>query len=227
MLECCGFCSHCGFILGDEEDIVPVCITDKDRPVDLNNTVCGYNNLKLVNKSPITNVLEVKGYYDSENNVISCSGLVMLREDLTFEGIVKSGITNEEKIVLGYLPHLLGMQLIALDSFNNPLTFNGVSNGREIYGYWSEFVEDESIDKGDCRIEFTELGFSLPTIYEIAQKVGDILLKMNNRNFTFYRSVIDSTDRMAGAFIESIEKNKDDIQKQKCIEIRTLVFNQA
>ena len=225
MAEFCGFCSHCGFILGDKEDIVPVCITDNNRPVDLNNTGCGYNDLELVNESPITNILEVKGYYDLENNVISCSGLVMLRKDLTFEGIVKSGITNEEKIVLGYLPHLIGMQLIALDSFNNPLTFNGVSNGREIYGYWSEFVGDESIDKGDCRIEFKELGFSISAIYEIEKKSDDILSKMNNRNFTFYRSVIDSMERMAGAFIESVTSNSENIEKQKCIEIRPLIIN--
>lgn len=225
MAEFCGFCSHCGFILGDKEDIVPVCITDNNRPVDLNNTGCGYNDLELVNESPITNILEVKGYYDLKNDVISCSGLVMLRDDLTFEGIVRSGLTNEEKIVIGYLPHLIGMQLIALDSCNNPLTFNGVSNGREIYGYWSEFIEEQPYDRGDSRIEFKELGFSLSAIYEITNKITAILSEMNNRNFTFYRSVIDSMERMAGACIESIENNKDDIQKQKCIEIRPLILN--
>ena len=225
MADCCGFCSHSGFVLGDQEDIVPVCITDNNRPINLNRVSCYYNDLELINKSPITNILEVKGYYNLEDKIITCKGSVILREDLTFEGIVKSGLTNEEKIVLGYLPHLIGMQLIAIDSFSNPLTFNGVSNGSDLYGYWSEFVGDESIDKGDCRIEFTELGFSLSTIYEITKKIDDILSKMNNRNFTFYRSVIDSMERMAGAFIESVTSNSENIEKQKCIEIRPLIIN--
>ena len=110
-------------------------------------------------------LLAVTGYYQEGNNLNfveekSWKGTVLLREDLTFEGIVadNSATTNFDRLISGTLVEYNGTSLIKFSNHGLcPCSFFGMSTGKEIIGGWAVHDYLFTHDAGRSKIIFTEI----------------------------------------------------------------------
>ena len=100
-------------------------------------------------------LLAVTGYYQNGDyyNFVeekSWRGTALLREDLTFEGIVvdNSATTNFDRLISGTLVEYTGTYLIKFSNHGFcPCSFFGMSTGKEIIGGWTVHGRRSFIDR--------------------------------------------------------------------------------
>lgn len=166
-------------------------------------------------------LLEVNGYYNetdsfefSEEN--SWTGYAILREDLTFEGVV-SDFTSKDKdrLISGTLVEYNGVSLM---KFTNggfcPCSFYGFSTGKIILGNWSCHDFIFSSEKGRCKIVFTEIQSQQPLINEINNRIFSFKADMDNFSKEIYDSLIENIYTTVKNFIKNLENSKEDIEAE-------------
>ena len=107
-------------------------------------------------------LLKVQGYYNriisfDFNEENSWTGYAILREDLTFEGIVNDmGSEKIDRLISGTLVQYNGASLIKFRNGNFcPCSFYGMSTGKIILGNWAAYDYLSTIEQGRCKIVFT------------------------------------------------------------------------
>lgn len=167
-------------------------------------------------------LLEVTGYYQEGDNFNfveekSWRGKVILREDLTFEGIVVDNSPHND------FDHLLSGTLVeyngtSLMKFSNcglcPCSFFGMSNGKEILGAWAVNDYFFTYDAGRCKIIFTQIPTEEKVVSDISQRIEKFKTEMDSYSKDIYKSLIENMSLTVEGFIQNINEDKDEIEEE-------------
>lgn len=168
-------------------------------------------------------ILGVTGYYQEGNNFEfvegkSWKGEVILREDLTFEGIVidqYSDITTDDRFISGTLVEYNGASLMKFSNHGLcPCSFFGMSTGKEIIGSWAVHDYVFTVDKGRCKIIFTELPEDDSTVSDILRKIETFKSNMDEFSKELYNSLIENMSATVENFLDNMEQSKEKIEKE-------------
>lgn len=167
-------------------------------------------------------LLKVTGYYQEGNNFNfveekSWRGKVILREDLTFEGIVMDNSTqyNFDRYLYGTLVEYNGTSLMKFSNHGLcPCSFFGMSNGKEILGTWAFHDYIATSTAGRCKIIFEEIPEDEGVIGEISEKIDKFKAEMDCFSKKLYQSFVDNMTLTVEKFIKNMNENKAEIEKE-------------
>ena len=167
-------------------------------------------------------LLEVKGYYQEGNNFNfveekSWKGKVILREDLTFEGVVadKCSKHTDNILISGTLVEYNGASLIKFTNHGyRPCSFFGMSTGKEIIGGWAVHDFRFTKDMGRCKIIFAEVPMDKNEMSEILQKIEDFKSGMDGFSTKIYNSLVANMQLTVKQFIDNMNENRENIEKE-------------
>ena len=167
-------------------------------------------------------LLEITGYYQVGEGYDfvdekSWKGKVILREDLTFEWIVVDNFSDNDfdRLVSGTLVEYNGTSLMKFSNHNMcPLSFFGVSNGKEIVGTYAVHDYHSTYDNGRCKIIFAEIPVEEDIVSDILQKVEEFKKEMDTFSKDIYESLIDNIELTVQDFIENMNKYRVEIEKE-------------
>ena len=168
-------------------------------------------------------LLAVTGYYQEGNNFNfveekSWRGTALLREDLTFEGIVadNSATSNFDRLISGTLVEYNGTSLIKFSNHGLcPCSFFGMSTGKEIIGCWA--LHDYLFtphDAGRSKIIFTEIPMDESTVADITSRIEAFKEEMDSFSEDLYNFLIENMSLTVEDFIYNMEENKDNIERE-------------
>ena len=166
-------------------------------------------------------LLAVTGYYQEGNNFNfveekSWKGTALLREDLTFEGIVvdNSATSNFDRLISGTLVEYNGTSLIKFSNHGLcPCSFFGMSTGKEIIGGWA--VHDYLFTHaGRSKIIFTEIPMDESTVADINSRIEAFKAEMDSFSEELYDSLIENMSLTVEDFIHNMEANRDNIERE-------------
>lgn len=178
-------------------------------------------------------LLEVHGYYNETDSFEfteekSWTGHAILREDLTFEGIVIDSINlKKDKLISGTLVEYNGASLM---KFSNgglcPFSFYGMSTGKEILGSYS--VHDYLFTNvmGRCKLVFTEVPLTEDIINDIESRIDSFKENMDDFSKELYVSLIDNISFTVNNFIVNMEISKLDIEAEIGASLAPLELNE-
>lgn len=177
-------------------------------------------------------LLTVTGYYQEGDNFDfveekSWKGKALLREDLTFEGIVidNSAIYNFDRLISGTLVEYNGTSLIKFSNHGLcPCSFFGMSNGKEIIGSWAVYGYYNTYDVGRCKIIFTEFPMDEFTVADITSRIEAFKEEMDSFSEDLYNSHIENLNLTVESFIQNMEENKDGIEREIGCTLKKLEF---
>lgn len=177
-------------------------------------------------------LLTVTGYYQEGDNFDfveekSWKGKALLREDLTFEGIVinNSAIYNFDRLISGTLVEYNGTSLIKFSNHGLcPCSFFGMSNGKEIIGSWAVHGYYNTYDVGRCKIIFTEFPMDEFTVADITSRIEAFKEEMDSFSEDLYNSHIENLNLTVESFIQNMEENKDGIEREIGCTLKKLEF---
>lgn len=167
-------------------------------------------------------LLAVTGYYQEGNNFNfveekSWRGTVLLREDLTFEGIVadNSATSNFDRLISGTLVEYNGTSLIKFSNHGLcPCSFFGMSTGKEIIGGWAVYNYMFNYDAGRSKIIFTEIPMDESMVADITSRIEAFKEEMDSFSEELYDSLIENMSLTVEDFIHNMEENKDSIERE-------------
>lgn len=177
-------------------------------------------------------LLAVTGYYQEGNNFNfveekSWRGTALLREDLTFEGIVvdNSATSNFDRLISGTLVEYNGTSLIKFSNHGLcPCSFFGMSTGKEIIGGWAVHDYLSTYDAGRSKIIFTEIPMNESTVVEITSKIEVFKEKMDSFSEAIYNSLIENMSLTVEDFIHNMEVNRDSIEREIGSTLKKMEF---
>jgi hypothetical protein len=177
-------------------------------------------------------LLAVTGYYQEGDNFDfvegkSWKGTVLLREDLTFEGIVidNSSTSNFDRLISGTLVEYNGTSLIKFSNHGLcPCSFFGMSNGKEIIGNWAVHDHLFTHDAGRCKIIFSEIPMDESTVEDITSRIEVFKEEMDSFSEYLYKSLIENMSLTVENFIQNMEENKDNIEREIGCTLKKLEF---
>lgn len=177
-------------------------------------------------------LLAVTGYYQEGNNFNfveekSWRGTALLREDLTFEGIVvdNSATSNFDRLISGTLIEYNGTSLIKFSNHGLcPCSFFGMSTGKEIIGGWAVHDYLSTYDAGRSKIIFTEIPMNESTVVEITSKIEVFKEKMDSFSEAIYNSLIENMSLTVEDFIHNMEVNRDSIEREIGSTLKKMEF---
>ena len=177
-------------------------------------------------------LLTVTGYYQEGDNFDfveekSWKGKALLREDLTFEGIVidNSAIYNFDRLISGTLVEYNGTSLIKFSNHGLcPCSFFGISNGKEIIDSWAVHGYYNTYDVGRCKIIFTEFPMDEFTVADITSRIEAFKEEMDSFSEDLYNSHIENLNLTVESFIQNMEENKDGIEREIGCTLKKLEF---
>lgn len=178
-------------------------------------------------------LLEITGYYQEGNNFNfveekSWKGTVLLREDLTFEGIVidNSAMSNFDCLISGTLVEYNGISSIKFSNHGLcPCSFFGMSTGKEIIGSWADYDDYPSTyDAGRSKIIFTEIPIDESTVADITSRIEAFKEEMDSFSEMLYNSLIENMALTVEDFIHNMEANKGSIEREICGTLKKLEF---
>lgn len=180
----------------------------------------------------IIKLLAVTGYYQEGNNLNfveekSWRGTALLRQDLTFEGIVvdNSATSNFDCLISGTLVEYNGTSLIKFSNHGPcPCSFFGMSTGKEIIGGWAVHDYMSTYDAGRSKIIFTEIPIDESTVEDITSKIEVFKEEMDSFSEELYNSLIENMSLTVEDFIHNMEENKDDIEREIGSTLKKLEF---
>lgn len=174
-------------------------------------------------------LLEVKGYYNKVNmfeftEEQSWKGHVILREDLTFEGIVVdeyANATTEDRLISGTLVDYNGVSLVKF--YNHgffPCAFYGMSNGKEIFGNWEVY---NYINKmGRCKIIFKEIPAEEEIVESIMSKIEKFKEDMDEYSEEMYNVLIENMSSTVEQFLRNLEADKENVKAELGFNVKKL-----
>lgn len=170
----------------------------------------------------IIKLLVVTGYYQEGNNFNfveekSWRGTALLREDLTFEGIVtdNSATSDFDRLISGTLVEYNGTSLIKFSNHGLcPCSFFVMSTGKEIIGSWAVHDYIFTHDAGRSKIIFTEIPIDESMVADITFRIEAFKEEMDSFSEELYDSLIDNMSLTVEDFIHNMEENKDSIEKE-------------
>lgn len=177
-------------------------------------------------------LLAVTGYYQEGNNFDfveekSWKGTALLREDLTFEGIVidNSATSNFDRLISGTLVEYNGTSLIKFSNHGLcPCSFFGMFNGKEIIGGWAVHDYLSTYDAGRSKIIFTEIPMGESTVADITSRIEAFKEGMDSFSEELYNSLIENMSLTVEGFIQNMEENKDNIEREIGCTLKKLKF---
>lgn len=176
-------------------------------------------------------LLEIKGYYNKVNlfeftEEQSWKGHVILREDLTFEGIVVdeySNVTTEDRFLSGTLVDYNGTSLMKFSNHNLcPCSFFGMSNGKEIFGTWAVHDYYSARDMGRCKIVFKEIPLVEEMIQSIESKIESFKDEMDDYSTRLYDSLIENMPITVQEFLKNLEESKEEVEAELGFSVKKL-----
>lgn len=174
-------------------------------------------------------LLKIKGYYNrkvpfdfDEQN--SWEGHVILREDLTFEGIVNDySSQDKDRLIFGTLVDYNGTSLM---KFTNggfcPCSFFGVSTGKEVLGYWSSTDSDSTIYQGKSKIIFEELPMDDSLVTDLKERIESFKSEISIFNYKIYNSFTKNIDLTVKQFFQDLETNRKNLEIEVGAPLRKL-----
>lgn len=167
-------------------------------------------------------LLDVKGYYQEGDNFNfveekSWKGKVILREDLTFEGIVVDQCSKitDNRLISGTLVEYNGASLMKFTNHDCcPCSFFGMSTGKEVVGTWAVHDYFSTSNMGRCKIIFTEVQMDESEMSDVFKKIEDFKSDMDDFSKKLYESLIDNMHLTVTEFISNMEANKANIEKE-------------
>lgn len=167
-------------------------------------------------------LLEVTGYYQEGDNFNfveekSWRGKVVLREDLTFEGIVVDNSTHNDfdRLLSGTLVEYNGTSLMKFSNHDLcPCSFFGMSNGKEILGSWAVHDYFGTYDAGRCKIIFAEIPAEEGVVSDILQRIEKFKSEMDSYSSELYDLLIENMNLTVEGFIKNMNENKDEIERE-------------
>lgn len=167
-------------------------------------------------------LLEVTGYYQEGNNFNfveekSWRGKVILREDLTFEGIVVDNYTNNDfdRLLSGTLVKYNGTSLMKFSNHGLcPCSFFGMSDGKDILGSWAVHDYHSTYTAGRCKIIFTQIPTEEKAVSDISQRIEKFKAEMDSYSSNIYKSLIENMSLTVEGFIQNMNENKDEIEEE-------------
>jgi len=167
-------------------------------------------------------LLEVTGYYQEGDNFNfveekSWRGKVILREDLTFEGIVVDNSTHNDfdRLLSGTLVEYNGTSLMKFSNHDLcPCSFFGMSNGKDILGSWAVHNYFGAYTAGRCKIIFAEIPAEESVVSDILQRIENFKAEMDSYSSELYDSLIENMNLTVEGFIKNMNENKDEIERE-------------
>lgn len=177
-------------------------------------------------------LLAVTGYYQEGNNFDfveqkSWKGTALLREDLTFEGIVfdNSATNNFDRLISGTLVEHNGAFLIKFSNHGLcPCSFFGMSNGKEIIGNWAVHDFLSTYDAGRCKIVFAEIPMDKSTVTDISSRMEVFKKEMGPFSEDLYNYLIENMSLTVENFIQHLKENKSSIEREFGFTLKKLEF---
>lgn len=166
-------------------------------------------------------LLAVTGYYQNGDyyNFVeekSWRGTALLREDLTFEGIVvdNSATTNFDRLISGTLVEYTGTYLIKFSNHGFcPCSFFGMSTGKEIIGGWTVHGYSATRDAGRSKIIFTEIPMDESIVADITSRIEAFKEKMDFFSEKLYDDFIENMSPIVEHFILIMEANREKLER--------------
>ena len=167
-------------------------------------------------------LLEVKGYYqygDDFNFVEekSWKGKAILRENLTFEGIVvdKCSKITDNQLISGTLVEYNGASLIKFTNHGCcPCSIFGMSTGKEVIGSWAFHDYVFTRDAGRSKMIFSEIPMDESEMSDILEKIEDFKSDMDDFSEELYDSLIANMQLTVTEFISNMNANKVNIERE-------------
>lgn len=166
-------------------------------------------------------LLKVEGYYNYEKSFdfsVSDSwiGYVILREDLTFEGIVNDkGSEDTDRLISGTLAQYNGASLM---KFTNggfcPCSFYGMSTGKEILGTWALHDTHFVTEQGRCKIIFSEASVEDSFMTDLESRINSFKADMSNYTQNLYDSLIENMNCTVQQFLQNLEIDRENIEAE-------------
>lgn len=180
----------------------------------------------------IIKTLAVTGYYQQGDTFDfveekSWKGTALLREDLTFEGIVvdNSATNNFDRLISGTLVEYNGTSLIKFSNHGLcPCSFFGMANGKEILGSWAVHGFLSTYDAGRCKIIFVQIPMDESTVTDISSRIETFKKEMDSFSEYLYNSLIENMSLTVEGFIQNMEENKDRIEREIGCTLKKLKF---
>lgn len=177
-------------------------------------------------------LLAVTGYYQEGNNFNfvekkSWRGKVLVREDLTFEGVVvdNSDMSNFECLISGTLVEYNGTSFIKFSNHGLcPCSFFGMSTGKEIIGGWVVHDYLSTYDAGRSKIIFTEIPMDESTVADITSSIKAFKEEMDSFSENIYNSLIQNMSLTVENFIHNLETNKDSVEREIGSALKKMEF---
>lgn len=162
-------------------------------------------------------LLKVQGYYNhiisfDFNEENSWTGYAILREDLTFEGIVNDvGSESKDRLISGTLVQYNGASLMKFTNGSfGPCSFFGMSTGKIIFGNWAfhDYIQ------GRCKIVFTEIPIEEELISNLKSKMDSFKSEMDDYSKMFYSSLIENMPLTVSNFIQNMETDRKSLEME-------------
>lgn len=176
-------------------------------------------------------VLKVQGYTNHDNSFDfatkdSWNGYVILRKDLTFEGIVND--TNSEtkdRLISGTLAQYNGASFM---KFGNdgmcPCSFSGASIGNIVLGTWSSTDLCSSTYVGKCKLIFEEVSVDDTTINNLEKRIKSFKLDMDCFSKRLYDSFVDNISSTVKYFLQNLDLSRRSIEYELGASLQKLNF---
>lgn len=144
-------------------------------------------------------LFELHGYYNETDSFEfteekSWTGHAILREDLTFEGIVIDSIDlKKDKLISGTLVEYHGAFLMKfLNGGFCPFSFYGITTGKELLGSYAVHDYHSTDFMGRCKLVFTEVPLTEDIINDIESRIDSFKENMDDFSKELYTFFIDN-----------------------------------
>lgn len=168
-------------------------------------------------------ILDVTGYYQYGGGFHfveqqSWKGTVLLRTDLTFEGIVvdQHVKTNFDRLVYGTLAEYSGTSLIKFANHDlAPCGFWGfATEGNVVLGTWSSYDYFKQTIRGRTKIIFKERSLDQAIIADITSKIQGFKENMDPYSKAIYDDLTQNISATAIELAQGIEQEKDALESE-------------
>ena len=170
----------------------------------------------------IIKLLQVKGFYQNGKSrdfvkEQSWDGLIALREDLTFDGVVKDNppAKDYDCLICGTLVDYNGISLIKFPNHGySPCGFYGLSTVDDIHGGWCIYDYASIRDAGYCKIIIHEIPMDDSVLSDVTSKAEVLKSEMDSFSLWLYEGLTENIDLTVSNFIRNMDKYKKDVENQ-------------
>ena len=173
-------------------------------------------------------LLEIKGYYSKNNrneftDLNSWTGHILLKDDLSFEGIVVDAGSNDDRLIAGTLVDYQGISLLKLNLLGyDPYAFYGFSDGEQIIGMFEAITHFGTVPCGKCKILLAASQKDKDFEIQLEERLETFKAQMGGFNNHLYNNL--NIQETSDNFLQNLEEGREEIERQENIKIRKLVI---